>query len=179
MREAERRTGLSAVSEDALNHGGDFIFSNRPKRLESLGSEELEIAELSDLHVVRAVIGPDQIRAVPAQIRGGSGPEPVRQALIVLLQHLLRELRRGDDDVELGSEVEGEYGPELLGPLREVTEPHRLYVVQVSDDREGTRARRELESEPVVEFVGGEEEEYGEEEEERERHGGGGPVIEA
>lgn len=159
IKKGGKYTRLSRVSEDALNHGGDFILSNRPERLKPLRSEELEVAELPDLDIVRSVIRPNQIHTVPAQIRRGSGPEPVRQALIIVLEHLLGQLRRGDHHIELRAEVHREYRAELLRPLEEVPEPHRLYVIQVAYNRQRPRPRRKLEAQLEVKLVGEEDEE--------------------
>lgn len=95
---------------------------------------------------------------------------PVRQLLILLLQHLLSELSVGNDDVESGAEPDGDDRAVGLGPFGEAAEADGLDVVEVADDRSRAGARREAVAEAWVEVVEEKEEEWEEEEEQKERY---------
>ncbi|GER51929.1 cysteine protease inhibitor [Striga asiatica] len=153
---------LDAILENRLNHGGDLIFPNRPKRLNPLHGEELERAELPDLDIVRAVVGPDEVHPVLAEHVDLSRPVPVGQLLVVVLEDLLGQLGGVDHHAEVGPEVDGEYWAVDLGPLGEAVDEDGLEVVEVADDGEGPGAGGELEAEALEELVGGEDGEEGE-----------------
>ena len=55
------------MSENGLNHGSDFIFSDGSESFKPLGSEELNGAHFSDLDVVRTIVGPHQVIPVPGE----------------------------------------------------------------------------------------------------------------
>lgn len=84
---------------------------------------------------------------------------PVRQLLVMLLQHLPRQLRVRNDDVQRRTEPHRYDWAVGLSPLREAPEPDGLDVVEVADDGPGAWARGEPEAQALVELV---EEEEGE-----------------
>jgi len=101
---------------------------------------------------VRAVVGPDQVLPVAAEPLGGAVPRPVRELLVILLEHLLGELGGGDDHGEPRPEPDGDDGPVPLRPLLEAAAPDRLDLAQVAQDGPRPRARRQAaEAEPVEE----------------------------
>jgi hypothetical protein len=138
-----------------LDHGGDLVLPDGAQRLEPPGREELEVAELAHLDVVRAVVGPDEVLPVAAEPLGGAVPRPVRELLVVLLEHLLGQLRGGDDDGEAGPEPDGDDGPVPLRPLLEAPAPDGLDLAQVAQDGPRPRAGRQAaDAQPVEEREG-------------------------
>lgn len=162
-------TRISAVVEDVFNHGGNFIFSNRPQRFESFRREQFDCTNFPHLHIMGSIIRPNQVLPVPAEFRRRSAPVPVRQALVVLLQNFPCQLRVRHHYVQRRPEPNRYDRTVLLGPLRVTSEPDRFHVVQVSDHRKRPWPWRELEPEAVVEVVGDEEKEE-REKDERENH---------
>ncbi|KAM2556639.1 hypothetical protein TB2_013840 [Malus domestica] len=79
---------------------------------------------------------------------------PVRQLLVMLLKHLLGQLRARHNHVQHGPRPHQYDEVVFLGLLGVAAEPHGLNVVEVADNRPCTWAGRELESEPLVELVG-------------------------
>jgi hypothetical protein len=135
---------------DGLDHGGNLVLADRRHRLEALGGEELEVAELAHLDVVRPVVGPDQVLPVAAEPLRGPVPGEVGELLVVLLEHLPRQLRGGHHDGETGAEPDGDYGPVPLRPLLEAAAPHGLDLPEVAHHGPGPRARRQpAEAQPV------------------------------
>ena len=87
-------TGADGGAMDGRDHGGDLVLPDGAERLESLLREELKIAQLAHLDVVRAVVGPDEVLAIAAEALGGAVAGPVGELLVVLLEHLLGQLDR-------------------------------------------------------------------------------------
>lgn len=151
-------TRISAILENGFNHGHDLILSNGSKSLKTLGREELKSTNFPHFHIVRSVISPYKVLSVLAKLRRHSAPVPISELLIMLLKNFLRQRRRRHHHRQLRPEPNRYDRAIGLTPLRKAPEPHRLYVVEVSDHRPGTRARWELESEPLIELVSSEEE---------------------
>jgi hypothetical protein len=128
---------------DGLDHGSDLVLADGPQRLEALGREELKVAELAHLDVVRPVVGPDEVLAVAAEPLRGAIPGAVGELLVVLLEHLPRQVRGGHNHREAGAEPDGDDGPVPLRPLLEAAAPHGLDLPQVAHHGPGTRAWRQ------------------------------------
>lgn len=124
-----------------MNHGGGFVLPDGPESFEALGGEELQGADFPDLDVMGAIVGADEI---VGGLGGRAVAVAVGQLLILLLQHLLRQLTVGNHHVQGRPQPHRYDGPVRLRPLREAPETDRLHVVQVAHHRRRTWPRREV-----------------------------------
>ena len=137
---------------DGLDHGGDLVLADGSERLEAALREELEVAELAHLDVVRAVVGPDEVLAAAAEPLRRAVPAAVGEVLVVGLEHLLCQLRRGHHHRGRGAEPHRHDGPVPARPLLVAPAPHRTHVEQVAHHGPPPRPRGQLAvEEPVQE----------------------------
>ncbi|KAI8558233.1 hypothetical protein RHMOL_Rhmol04G0074400 [Rhododendron molle] len=146
-------TRIGAVIVQGLNHRRNLFFPNRPEGLKLLRSEQFKPTNFPNLHKMRPIIGPDEVMPVLAKPRRQPAPMPVRQLLVLLLQHLLRQCRARNDHVQRRAHPERKDGAVDLGPLLEASELHRFDLVEVADDWQRAGAWWELVSQPWVEVV--------------------------
>lgn len=167
----KKNTRSSAVLENGLNHRSDFIFPNRPQTFQSLGSKKLQITNLPHLHIMRPIIGPNQITPSSTKNISSFVPVPIRQLLIILLQHFLSQLTRCHNNVKPRVEAQTKDGAVDFGKISKAAELEWRDVVEIPDDGEGARAGREIESQPLIYGVESCENEEGGCSEQEESHG--------
>ncbi|KAJ0610907.1 hypothetical protein HanHA300_Chr01g0009171 [Helianthus annuus] len=107
---------------------------------------------------MRPIISPNQILTTSTKRHRSTVPMPIRQLLIILLQHLLSQLRCIHNNIQLRIQVHREYWAVGSGPFSVAPELDWFNVVEVADDGEGAWARWEFEPETGVEGL--EEVEY-------------------
>ncbi|KAJ0494539.1 hypothetical protein HanIR_Chr12g0598611 [Helianthus annuus] len=133
--------------------GDQEKWCRRPESLKPLGRKQLKRTHFPHLHIMRPIISPNQILSISTKLGSRPTPVAVRQLLVLLLQHLFRQLAVRYDHVQDRPKPHGYDRPVLLSPFGVATEPDRFNVVEVSDDGFWPWARWEVEPEAVVEGV--------------------------
>jgi hypothetical protein len=137
---------------DGLDHGCNLVLSDGPERLEAARREQLQVAELAHLDVVRAVVRPDEVLPAAAKPLGRPVPRAVGELLVVGLEHLLGQLRRGHHHRRRRAQPHRHDGPVPARPLLVAPAPHGLHVEQVANHGPGARPGGQLAvEEPVQE----------------------------
>jgi hypothetical protein len=137
---------MSAVIENGFNHGSHLIFPNGSKSFQPFCGEKLKGANLPDLNIVRSIIRPYKVLPILAKHSSRPISFPVSQLLVMLLEYFLSQLRVRHDHVQHGAEPHRYDRAVGLRPLGKAPEPHRLYIVDIADERPRARPRWELES---------------------------------
>lgn len=106
--------------------------------------EEVVNTELTEAAPVRPVLGKGEAFAAVGQELRGFRPWSVSEDGVMRSEYLLGEGRRGDEDGRDGAKAEVEDWAVDLGELGYSSVGEGSECEEVSDDGEGTRARREM-----------------------------------